>query len=163
MPPHNPLVIARRARGALTDTIERHLHRKRLVRFTLQGIEPGLIQAGASVLSWELNACDLGELPDDRREHLLQVARQVYSSVVPDMRATYGLRSPGDLPDIGEVLEEYRTPATCQVPSSLSPDETGHHDQSIDIRERTRIAEMLLKHTLAEILVHPTHLEEDLS
>lgn len=163
MPLHNPLIIARRARSTATGAVKSVLHRKRLAHFTRQGIEPSLTWAGVSVLSWELCTCGPEELPGDRREHLTSIARQVYSSVVPDMRATYGLRSPGDLPDIGEVLEKYRTPATSQVPSSLLQGETGHHDQSIDIRERTRIAEMLLKHTLAEILIHPAHLEEDLS
>lgn len=163
MPLRNPLIITRRARSAATGAVKSALHRKRLAHFTRQGIEPSLTWAGTSVLSWELCACGPEELPGDRREHLASIARQVYSSVVPDMRATYGPRSPGDLPDIEEVLEKYRTPATRQVPSSLLPDETGHHDQSIDIRERTRIAEMLLRHTLAEILIHPAHLEEDFS
>lgn len=163
MHPRNPLSIARRARGAINDTIERHLHHRRLMHFTRQGIEPELINAGAAVLAWELSAQELEEAPEDRRGHLLSVARQVYRAVVPEMRATYGLCSPGDLPEVSEVLERFGTQAARQVPSTLPADEKGHHEQSMDVRERTRVAEVLLRHTLAEILIHPDHLKEDLS
>lgn len=160
---HSPQNIIRRMRATITEKIERRRYNRQLARFTHQGIEPELSYAGASVLAWVLSTCKLQALPSGHRDRLSQAADQIYLAVAPAMRATYGLLSPGDLPPADEVLKRFTAMAARAVPGTLPRGVNNLHEHSMDIHERTYIAEALLRYTLAEILIHPVHLTEDLS
>lgn len=144
-------VRARHHRANIRETAHQKRYDRQLSAFAAQPIDDCLVEAGADVLAWEMSTRDLDELDDREQHELRQTSRRVLTAMVPHLRATYGMRAPGNLPHIDDVLTRFEHIVAAAVPEYT--DEDDPQSIGIGVRERTYRANVLLRNTLPEILI----------
>lgn len=151
------------ARTRISDARARRKYAAALQLARARGIEDHLILAGAeNVAHYDLLE-DFDELPIDRQDYLMTVSHVILEATVPPIRATYGMRQPGDLPDDHEVVERFAAQGAAAAQSVPVPDlpalrdlngvDNGPTLAAIAHREHSRFAKTILSHTLPEILI----------